>query len=81
MVGVLARLGLGKGRDLQGEGPVLAGQDPDEIRPCGYQNVVDGGSRCDDTRATCDGRASSEPRDDISGLLIVKRLSYVVSRA
>lgn len=60
--------------NLQGERPVLTGQNSNEIRSGSSQEVVDRGSGGNDTLATRGGSASSEPRNDVSGLLIVERL-------
>lgn len=68
-------------KDLQCEWPVLTGQDPKQVRSSGSQNVVDGGSRCNDTLPSHGSRASSKPGDDVSRLLVVESLVHLVSRS
>lgn len=63
----------------QGKRPVAAGENPDKVRAGGSQDIVDCCSRRNNTFTTGSSRSSGEPRNDVSGLLVVKGLTHIVS--
>lgn len=65
--------------DSQRKRPVAAGQDPDEVGAGCSQDIVDCCSRRNNTLTAGSSRSSGEPRDNVSGLLVVEGLAYEVS--
>lgn len=65
--------------DSQSKRPVAPSENPDKVGAGGSQDIIDCCSRRNNTFTTGSGRSSGEPRNDVSGLLVVKGLTNNVS--